>query len=78
MISQHINRLEQRHGYLNDRVMIKEKRGWETQYDASERDALAWALGVVAQVVCSCHLGSVCNDACDTGCHHAGCSKDTT
>jgi hypothetical protein len=44
----HLDRLEQRRRWLTERIKAKEIVGWETVYDTSERDALAWALRVIA------------------------------
>jgi hypothetical protein len=44
MDQEHYNRLEQRRNWLNERIIAKQKVGWETVYDESERDALSWAL----------------------------------
>lgn len=41
---EHIDRLDQRCRWLTARIAAKESVGWETVYDRSERDALAWAL----------------------------------
>lgn len=43
----HFDRLDQRRRWLTERIKAKETVGWETQYDVSERDALAWALGEI-------------------------------
>jgi len=43
----HYDRLYQRRLWLTNRIEAKEKTGWETQYDESERDALAAALAVL-------------------------------
>lgn len=40
----HIDRLDQRMKWLTERIKAKQAIGWETVYDESERDALAWAL----------------------------------
>jgi hypothetical protein len=45
---EHYDRLHERMGYLGDRIQIKGKRGWDNQYDISERDALAAALAVLS------------------------------
>lgn len=49
MTSQHIERLDQRCRYLSARIQAKQSVGWETVYDESERDALAWALDKLGQ-----------------------------
>lgn len=51
MTSQHIERLDQRCQYLSARIKAKQSVGWETVYDESERDALAWALDKLGQQV---------------------------
>lgn len=43
----HYDRLDQRRLWLTNRIEAKEKTGWETQHDKSERDALAAALAVL-------------------------------
>lgn len=43
----HIDRLDQRRLWLTERIKAKKAVGWETVYDESERDALAWALSVI-------------------------------
>lgn len=43
----HYDRLDQRRLWLTNRIEAKEKTGWETTYDESERDALAAALAVL-------------------------------
>lgn len=42
--AQHLDRLDQRRRWLTERIEAKRRVGWETGYDESERDALAWAL----------------------------------
>jgi hypothetical protein len=46
---EHINRLNQRRLYLDQRIGAKKNVGWETVYDESERDALTWALKELTQ-----------------------------
>jgi hypothetical protein len=48
---EHLDRLDQRRRYLEARIQAKKSVGWETLYDQSERDALAWIIGVVAEPV---------------------------
>lgn len=45
---EYLDRLDQRRRYLEARITAKRSVGWETVYDQSERDALAWILEVVA------------------------------
>jgi hypothetical protein len=42
--AQHLDRLDQRRRYLNERIKAKAIVGWENLYDQAERDALAWAI----------------------------------
>jgi hypothetical protein len=46
---EHLDRLDQRRRYLEARIQAKKSVGWETIYDQSERDALAWIIGFVAE-----------------------------
>jgi hypothetical protein len=41
---EHLDRLDQRRRYLDERIAAKQRVGWEVVYDVSERDALAWAV----------------------------------
>lgn len=41
---EHLERLKQRRAYLAERIKAKQIVGWETLYDQSEHDALAWIL----------------------------------
>jgi hypothetical protein len=41
---EHLDRLDQRRRYLEQRIAAKRNVGWETVYDQSEHDALAWAV----------------------------------
>lgn len=50
LVAQHLNRLDQRRQYLGLRVEIKGRLGWENQHDREERDALTWALALIATV----------------------------
>jgi hypothetical protein len=45
--AQHLDRLDQLRRYLEERIAAKRRVGWETLYDESERDALAWALQTI-------------------------------
>ena len=45
------NRLEQRRNWLTERIIAKEKVGWDTVYDTSERDALTWALELIKKKI---------------------------
>jgi hypothetical protein len=54
---EHIDRLDQRRRYLDARIAAKKSVGWETIYDQSERDALAWILSIVTEPVESITVG---------------------
>lgn len=61
--NEHLDRLDQRRRYLEARITAKKSVGWETVYDQSERDALAWILGIVMEASAPVPEGS-------TGCQH--------
>lgn len=39
-----IDRIDQRRRYLDERIVAKQRVGWETVYDEQERNALQWAV----------------------------------
>lgn len=48
VITQHLDRLNQRRIYLDNRIASKRAAFWEeTEYDEVERDALVWALSIL-------------------------------
>jgi hypothetical protein len=47
-----LNTLRERASYLDARIGAKHSVGWDWQYDARERDALYWAIGLLSARDC--------------------------